>query len=51
MCGIIAYIGICQAVSILIAAREYLQYRGYDSAGVAILQSDGSMVVVQKLVK
>ena len=51
MCVIIAYIKICEAVSILIAAFDYLQYRGYDSAGVAILQSDGRMVVVKKVGK
>lgn len=37
MCGIVGYIGIKEASQILIDGLEKLEYRGYDSAGVAIL--------------
>jgi glucosamine--fructose-6-phosphate aminotransferase (isomerizing) len=35
MCGIIAYIGTKEAYPILIEGLQRLEYRGYDSAGVA----------------
>jgi glutamine---fructose-6-phosphate transaminase (isomerizing) len=38
MCGIVAYIGDRQAFPILINGLKRLEYRGYDSAGVAIMQ-------------
>ncbi len=37
MCGIVAYVGYKQAYPILIKGLERLEYRGYDSAGVALL--------------
>jgi glucosamine--fructose-6-phosphate aminotransferase (isomerizing) len=40
MCGIIGYIGNKQAQSILISGLEKLEYRGYDSCGVAIAADD-----------
>ena len=36
MCGIVGYIGDRQAQSILLGCLEKLEYRGYDSCGVAI---------------
>jgi len=39
MCGIVAYIGTKEAYPILIKGLHRLEYRGYDSAGVAILNS------------
>ncbi|MBL4657736.1 MAG: glutamine--fructose-6-phosphate transaminase (isomerizing) [Flavobacteriales bacterium] len=39
MCGIVAYIGEKEAYPILIKGLQRLEYRGYDSAGVAILNS------------
>jgi glucosamine--fructose-6-phosphate aminotransferase (isomerizing) len=44
MCGIIGYIGGAQAMPILIEGLKRLEYRGYDSAGVAIMES-GSLLV------
>lgn len=40
MCGIVAYIGPKEAYPILIKGLQRLEYRGYDSAGVAILNGD-----------
>ena len=45
MCGIVAYIGNKPAQNILIEGLKRLEYRGYDSAGVATLESDGLHVV------
>ncbi len=46
MCGIVAYIGQKEAYPILIKGLQRLEYRGYDSAGVAIL--NGSLNVYKK---
>jgi len=40
MCGIVAYIGGKQAFPILVSGLHRLEYRGYDSSGVAILNGD-----------
>ncbi|HLN54279.1 MAG TPA: glutamine--fructose-6-phosphate transaminase (isomerizing) [Lentimicrobium sp.] len=40
MCGIVAYIGPREAYPILIKGLHRLEYRGYDSAGVALINSD-----------
>jgi glucosamine--fructose-6-phosphate aminotransferase (isomerizing) len=44
MCGIVGYVGPDQALPILLEGLRRLEYRGYDSAGVAVLQ-DGLTVV------
>ena len=41
MCGIVAYLGHKQAYPILINGLKRLEYRGYDSAGVALMQENG----------
>ncbi|HWC14318.1 MAG TPA: glutamine--fructose-6-phosphate transaminase (isomerizing) [Actinomycetota bacterium] len=46
MCGIVGYVGADAALPILIEGMKKLEYRGYDSAGVAIV--DGDMTVVRK---
>ena len=40
MCGIVAYIGHQDAYPILIKGLKRLEYRGYDSAGVAVIKKD-----------
>ena len=46
MCGIVGYIGKKQAFPILIKGLKRLEYRGYDSAGIALL--NGEMTVFKK---
>ena len=46
MCGIVGYIGKANAASVLIGGLRRLEYRGYDSAGIALL--DGGNVIVSK---
>ncbi len=45
MCGIVGYLGTQRAYDILIQGLKRLEYRGYDSAGVALVDSDGSLNV------
>ncbi len=48
MCGIVAYIGTKQAYPILIKGLQRLEYRGYDSAGVALLDKSNINVLKKK---
>ena len=45
MCGIIGFAGKTEAVPILLDGLERLEYRGYDSAGVAVVSADGRLQV------
>ena len=45
MCGIVGYIGKKEAFSILIKGLRRLEYRGYDSAGVALINDNGELNV------
>ncbi len=47
MCGIVGYIGPRQAAGLLIEGLRRLEYRGYDSSGLAILNGKGLVVVKQ----
>ena len=48
MCGIVGFVGRKEAAPILLEGLRRLEYRGYDSAGVAVYGSDGLQVVKTK---
>src|SRR5579875_2227882 len=43
MCGIVGYIGQQDSVPIILDALGRLEYRGYDSAGIAVIDADGKL--------
>jgi len=45
MCGIIGFAGNTEAIPVLLDGLERLEYRGYDSAGVAVVSADGNLQV------
>ena len=48
MCGIVAVTGYRQALPLLIKGLEKLEYRGYDSSGIAIINTKNSDLVCNK---
>lgn len=48
MCGIVGYVGPRQSQAILLAGLSRLEYRGYDSAGVAVIGADGELGMRKK---
>jgi len=48
MCGIVGYVGPRDAAPILLEGLRRLEYRGYDSAGLAILTAEGEVFVEKK---
>lgn len=49
MCGIVGYIGPNDASPFLLDGMEKLEYRGYDSAGIAIIGPEGAMKIQKKV--
>lgn len=47
MCGIVGFTGISQAAPILLDGLSKLEYRGYDSAGIAVRDGDGETEIVR----
>ena len=45
MCGIVGYIGHQDSKEILLKGLEKLEYRGYDSAGIAVMNEEWSTSV------
>jgi glucosamine--fructose-6-phosphate aminotransferase (isomerizing) len=48
MCGIVGYVGPQNATPILLEGLQRLEYRGYDSAGIAVLSADGALQVTKR---
>ena len=48
MCGIVGYTGERRAIDLVIDGLRRLEYRGYDSAGVALTAGAGDALVVEK---
>jgi len=51
MCGIVGYVGPRDATPIILEGLKRLEYRGYDSAGLAVVQADGSIGVRREVGK
>ena len=45
MCGIVGYVGSRPVQEILLSGLEKLEYRGYDSAGIAVVNEDHEMEI------
>ncbi len=47
MCGIVGYVGEKQSAAVLVSGLRKLEYRGYDSAGLAIIGPDGKLATLR----
>ena len=45
MCGITGYVGEREAAPIVIEGLRSLEYRGYDSVGIAVLEKNGGLAI------
>jgi len=43
MCGIVGYVGPRNAAPIILEGLQRLEYRGYDSAGIAVVHTNGGL--------
>ncbi|MFD6053828.1 glutamine--fructose-6-phosphate transaminase (isomerizing) [Agromyces sp. NPDC060279] len=48
MCGIVGYVGARSSVDVLMGGLRRLEYRGYDSAGVAIIGAEGELATAKR---
>ena len=48
MCGIVGYVGKNNAVPVILSGLYKLEYRGYDSAGIAVIENDNLKVIKTK---
>ena len=49
MCGIVGYVGAREATPVLLDGLKRLEYRGYDSAGIAVVGDDAVVRVARSL--
>ena len=49
MCGIVGYVGSENAIDFLMGGLRRLEYRGYDSAGIALVAPDGELAVCRSV--
>lgn len=49
MCGIIGYVGKNDCVDVLLEGLKQLEYRGYDSAGIAVINNDRKIQIIKKV--
>ncbi|GAB3121651.1 glutamine--fructose-6-phosphate transaminase (isomerizing) [Glaciibacter psychrotolerans] len=48
MCGIVGYVGESKSIEVLMGGLGRLEYRGYDSAGIAVIDSDGHLATAKR---